>query len=294
MLDGRVAKLLQPIVDVVTTVNDSPVPWTAILTAAAAALGLCWAVLSWRFGGSMLKVELELGYTDGRASVHGSPRDFDDPGLIPRRFGNRITNPTIDVAVVTVRNRGRTAATVLNPSLRFTQSGVEPVVIVGMLIPELGEDDRRVRVEAHDSRVFAMPLAAMVAAADQDIDFQKALGSRKPVRARAQVTSGTGRVKRSPILQMRDRRFERARWTVRMPLRGREPSPQEQLVSEFYVSSEPLYDQFLDAAGLLLNVSSGKPDEEIVGAGGLQPGEMFRRMKMLGRAVALTARKDAQ
>ena len=130
-----------------------------------AALALTWGIREWIYGGSVLVVKLELGYSDGHQLVRGAPIDFAEPGALQRLFDKRITNPALDLAVVTVINRGRTPATVLRPGLLFTMPGVEPVFVGGTLLKDFGEANERVRIDAHDSRMFMMPLGGMVATA---------------------------------------------------------------------------------------------------------------------------------
>ena len=223
-----------------------------------------WAVREWIYGGSVLKVKFELGYSDGIQSVRAAPQDFAEPGSVGRHFGRRITNPALDVAVITVTNRGRTAATALQPGLRFTMRGVAPVFIGGVPLADLGEPNDHVRVEAHDSCVFVMPLGAMVRMAVADTDFQKAQRTIHPLRARAQITSGTGRVKRSGRITRRGWRIRDGRWAVRLPLRGRPLKVEEELVDSFLRRGPRLYDQFIHAGVILLKIRAGESDGDII------------------------------
>lgn len=258
-----------------------------------AVLGLLWGVREWIYGGSVLVVKLELGYSDGIQLVRGAPFDFVDPGAIKRRFNRRISNPAVELAVVTVINRGRTAATVMNPGLYFEMRGVDPVFVGGVLLADFGGTSERVRIEAHDSRVFLMPLGGMVAMAQSDVDFQRAESMRRDIRARAQVTSGTGKTKRSRRWGWCGTWFRRSDWAVRMPLRGDPLSVEEQLLVEFVDSRTGLYDQSLVIGGVLLDIRAGKSDASIIASFPPPPAEVMKRTFILNRARALLDRPTA-
>lgn len=243
-----------------------------------------WAVREWIYGGSVLRVKFELGYTDGIQSVRAAPQDFTEPGMVGRHIGRRITNPALDVAVITVINRGRTAATVLHPGLRFAMSGVAPVFIGGMPLGDLGEPDDRVRVEAHDSCVFVMPLGAMVRMAMADTDFQKAQGTIRPLYARAQITSGTGRVKRSRRFTRLRWRIRDGRWAVRLPLRGRPLKVEEELVDSFLRRDARVYDQFIHAGVILGKIRGGESDADIINWATSASGDLLTVGMMTARA----------
>lgn len=152
----------------------------------------------------------------------------------------------------------------LQPGLRFTTRGIAPVFIGGMPLGDLGETDDRVRVEAHDSCVFVMPLGAMVRMAMADTDFQKAQGTAHPLYARAQVTSGTGRVKRSCRFTRLGWRIRDGRWTVRLPLRGRPLVVEEELVDFFLRPGARVYDWFIHGGVILLKIRGGESDADII------------------------------
>ncbi|GAA4492557.1 hypothetical protein [Microbacterium panaciterrae] len=284
MIDGCVAQLLQPIVNDVTSANEPPVPWTAILTAAAAALGLGWTILAWIYGGSRLKVKLELGYTDGVHLLKSVPRDFADPMTIRQRVVEAIGRPAIDVVVLTVINRGRTAATVHDPSLLFQRGDVDEVAVSTALIRGRGVKKERVRLEPNDSCEFVMPLAPLVESAEAAFGLQKAKGAVYPLRARGQVTSGTGRVKRSALFRVELFKLTRADWPVLMPLRGQPLTAEEQLVLQFLAPGVKIRDQLLDASAVFANLRDGVPEADLYPGPGTSPGEMLRVMGMIGRA----------
>jgi len=281
-------------IEILTTLSQ-PVPhehgpntslldlWPVLL----AALALIWGIREWIYGGSVLVVKLELGFSDGRALIRGAPIDFKEPGALQRLFDKRITNPALDLAVVTVTNRGRTPATILRPGLQFTMSGVKPVVVEGILLGDLGEASARVRIEAHDSCTFVMPLGGMVATARSDTDFQKAESMSGALRARAHVTSGTGRAKRSAKRTWRDNALRNADWTVQLPLRGKPLLVEEELLDSFVDPRSALYDQFLFMGGLLLQIRAGQSDPAIIASFGSIPGVAMERILILNRARSL-------
>ncbi len=265
MLTGHLVSGLLPLLDVSgPSSTDESFSWFDLWPVVTGVIVFAWGVREWIYGGSVLRVKFELGYTDGIQSVRASPFDFTEPGKVGRHFSRRMTNPALDVAVITVINRGRTAATVLQPGLRFVMRGVAPVFIGGMPLADLGEPDDRVRVEAHDSCVFVMPLGAMVRMAMTDTDFQKAQGTVHPLYARAQITSGTGRVKRSRRFTCSRWRIQDGRWAVRLPLRGRPLKVEEELVDSFLRRGAGVYDQFILAGVLLGKIRGGESDADII------------------------------
>lgn len=266
---------------------DDPFSWIDFWPVVTGVIVFAWAVREWIYGGSVLRVRFELGYTDGMQIVRAAPRDFTEPDLVGRHFDRRITNPALDVAVITVTNRGRTAATVLHPGLRFTMRGVAPVFIGGMPLDGFGEPNDRVRIEAHDSRVFVMPLSAMVRMARADTNYQKAQGANPPLYARAQVSSGTGRVKRSRRFAYRGTRIRDGRWAVKLPLRGRPLGIEEELVDSFLRPGARVYDQFILAGVIVGKIRSGESDADILSWAASKSEDLFTIATMTGRAQYL-------
>lgn len=276
--------------------ENTPGPETSLLDfwpVLIPVLALIWGVREWIYGGSVLIVKLELGYSDGIQLVRGAPIDYVEQGAIKRRFDRRISNPVVDLAVVTVINRGRTAATVMNPGLSFVMRGVDPVFVGGILLTDFGGTIERVRIEAHDSRMFLMPLGGMVTTAQSDVDFQRAESMRRDLRARAQVTSGTGKTKRSRKWVWRGKWVRRADWAVRLPLRGDPLGVEEQLLADFVDSRSGLYDQSLVIGGVLLDVRAGKSDASIMASFPPPPAEIMKRTFILNRARALLDQSTA-
>lgn len=222
----------------------------------AAVIAIAWGVREWYYGGSVLRVSFELGRTDGKVLLHTFPVDFIDPQTLNRRFEWRLEGPTIDVAVITVSNRGRTPATILAPGLAFTSKGAEELRVSGTLVAgSWGEQEHRVRIEAHDSRAFVFVLQPMVDVAEADVRFQTPQGSNEDLWARAVVTSGTGKIRRSPKRvwtagKWHARKWVSGRWKVRTPL-VQKPTDMEKLLVEYFLPRVAFYDQLLGVARAL-------------------------------------------
>ncbi|GEK87915.1 hypothetical protein [Microbacterium aerolatum] len=265
--------------------------WWDFWPVLVAVLALAWGIREWVYGGSLLKVQFELGYTDGLQLVRANPNDFVDPSAVGLHFGRRITNPAIDVAVITVVNRGRTAATVLRPGLYFTMRGIAPVFVGGLPLRDLGEGSERVRVEAHDACTFVVPLGALVRVANADVEFQKSLEMRHAVYARAQVTSGTGRIKRSSRLIRHGWRMVSNRWKVVVPLRGKAPRIEEALVDRYLIGGSGLYDQFVDVGAIVGLIRLGKSDADILEWAQQRSRDLLNTGMIAGRARVLLAQE---
>lgn len=232
------------------------------------ALGaLLWTIRETIYGGSVLKVTLELGRTDGKQMMSAPPNDFVDPQTVYRRMPQqRLDQIAVDVAIITVVNKGRTPATILQPALEFTSSGAAPVRVSSALLGgKWGEGDYRVRLEAHDSRVFTMLLQPMADAARSDIQLQKPQGVGGEIWARGIVTAGTGKLRRSP---RRTRRkgllWGDGRWKVRTPLLDNDPSPVEQLLNDFLIPGVDVYSQTVTLGSLFMLAKQGADVNELV------------------------------
>lgn len=222
----------------------------------ATVIAIAWGAREWYYGGSVLKVSFELGQTNGKALARAMPVDFIDPQTVNRRFAWRLEGPLIDVAVITVSNRGRTPATIVNPGLVFTSRAAEPLRAAGVLVEGFGsEQEHRVRIEAHDSRVFVFMLQSMVDVAVKDIHFQTPQGTNGDLWARAIVTSGTGKDRRSSRMvwskgRWNGRRLVSGLWKVRTPL-VKEPTVMERLLVEYFLPRVKIYDQLLAVASAI-------------------------------------------
>jgi len=171
-------------------------PADALVTVAAIALpfvSLAWAVRSWVYGGSKVRVEFHLGKQDELSTLAQGPVDMWRAGLPAWALHARtIWECHVNVGVVTVRNLGRTAVTVTNPGLYFGRVDRSKLFVGGTLISG-GEVEGRQRIEAHDSRTYVFYLWPLVKHA------RRSAGKTK-LRVRAQVTTGTGRNRRSSRL----------------------------------------------------------------------------------------------
>lgn len=174
-----------------TRFEDHIAPWFLLLLPPAAFL---WGVHSWLRGGSVVRVELKLGKLDPDGNLAGAASKWWSKGETPESIlGIKVNSMHVDVAIVTVRNRGRTPSTVTNPGLYFTP---DPVHYGGALL-EPGEVSSRVRIEAHDSRQFVFPIEVMAKHARNQVRQSRTIFGLRSLKARAQVTTGTGRVRRS-------------------------------------------------------------------------------------------------
>jgi hypothetical protein len=107
-------------------------------------------VHSWLRGGSVVRVELELGELDSDGKLVRAVSKKWRRGVPVLEISDTLINPMhVDVAVVTVRNLGRTPSNITKPGLLFGQ-GRHAVHYVGVLLAP-GELSNRVRIEAHEN-----------------------------------------------------------------------------------------------------------------------------------------------
>lgn len=166
-------------------------PWSLVLAALSLLVTVFLSVRSWYYGGAVVTVELDL--------VERRWMGPDLTGSIARwkkgtgfhatpRSGLRL-----DIVRLTVRNKGRTAATIMEPGLRVGRQPI-PTGSWTIMPPRRlsdGETDPIVRVESHDAKVFYFFLAPMVSGArDEFGDIALA--------ARGAITTGTGKTRLSP------------------------------------------------------------------------------------------------
>jgi len=181
-------------------------PRIAILFAAlSAALAILSAVLSirnWIYGGSVVRVEFELARRDSWGSLITRPVAAWKQSSGVELVGGKPQGTHVDLAKVTVRNLGRTAATVYDVGLRIGPPPTAGGSWTGQpnFYADIGERDARVRLEAHDVRVFYFHTIPIIRAAREQFG-----GSTLAVRAA--VSTGTGRTHLS-------RRWYRGRWNV--------------------------------------------------------------------------------
>lgn len=173
----------------------------AVSSVAFALTGVLITVRNWFYGGSVIRVELDLGRRDSMGGlVTGSVarwRDKDNAAVLVTRWG-----PQVDLVKVTVRNLGRTPATVHDVGMRGgraplprTKWTIRPNLLIGP-----GVQDESVRIEAHDVKVFYFHALPVVRAAREEF------GSG-PLSFRAAVMTGTGK-------QRLSRRWRRGTWNV--------------------------------------------------------------------------------
>ncbi|MCC4907752.1 hypothetical protein [Microbacterium sp. cx-59] len=165
-------------------------PWSLVLAALSLLVTVFLSARSWYYGGAVVTVELDLMERRWMgADLTGSiARWKTGTGLhATPRHGLRL-----DIVRLTVRNKGRTAATIMEPGLRVGRQPV-PTGSWTIMPPRRlsdGETDPVVRIESHDAKVFYFYLAPMVSGArDEFGDIALA--------ARGAITTGTGETRLS-------------------------------------------------------------------------------------------------
>lgn len=166
-------------------------PWAQIVALLSILVSAGLVIRNWYYGGSVITVELEL--MERRwlgADVIGSVERWKrSEGMLadPRR-GLRL-----DIVKLTVRNKGRTAATIMDPGLRL---GIPPVprrnwTAMPIRLLKDGETEARVRIETHDAKVFYFLLEPLVRNARAEF-------GDVTIAARGSITTGTGKTRLSP------------------------------------------------------------------------------------------------
>lgn len=166
-------------------------PWSLVLAALSLLVTVFLSARSWYYGGTVIKVEIDLMERRWMgADLTGSiARWKSGVGLhaAPRR-GLRL-----DIVRLTVRNKGRTAATIMEPGLRI---GHLPVpsgtwTFMPQRLLDDGETKSVVRIEAHDAKVFYFYLVPIVRGARDEF-------GDTPLAVRGAITTGTGKTRLSP------------------------------------------------------------------------------------------------
>lgn len=169
-----------------------------LLAASSVILGLITIFLTirnWIYGGSVIRVEIELSRRDSMGGLITAPiGTWRRKGIeaVPPLTGNA----QVDLVKVTVRNLGRTPATIHDVGLRggkapipFSRWTVRPNVF-----SEPGEKEEPLRIEAHDVKVFYFHSIPLLRAARERFGEQ-------PLAFRASVMTGTGRERLSRCLK---------------------------------------------------------------------------------------------
>lgn len=173
-------------------------PWAQIVAVLSILVSAGLVIRNWYYGGSVIKVEIELMERRwlGADLIGSVDRWKRSDGMLaaPRR-GLRL-----DIVKLTVRNKGRTAATIMDPGLRL---GTPPVprrnwTAMPIRLLKDGETDTRVRIETHDAKVFYFLLEPLIRNARAEF-------GDVAIAARGAITTGTGKVRLSP------------RWRRRVP-----------------------------------------------------------------------------
>ncbi|UKA52174.1 hypothetical protein LFT48_21690 (plasmid) [Arthrobacter sp. FW305-123] len=181
-----------------------------LLTASTTILGLISLVLamrSWIYGGSVIRVDMELCRRDSMGGlITGSVATWRQGGIdavLPVSG-----NAQVDLVKVTVRNLGRTAATIHDVGLR---GGKTPIPLRQWTarpnqFSQPGEMAEPLRVEAHDVKVFYFHSIPVLRTA------RRRFGDR-PLAFRASVMTGTGKERLSRCLKGRKWNV----WAVKEP-----------------------------------------------------------------------------
>lgn len=117
--------------------------------------------------------------------------------------------------------------------------------------------------------------------------FQKSLGMPLALYAKAQVTSGTGRVKRSSRFTRSGWRVADNRWKAVVPLREQQPRIEETLVDSFLTGGTGLYQQFLDIGTIVWMVRAGTSDADILKWAQKRSRDLLNTTTIIGRARML-------
>jgi len=171
--------------------HDMDPLWTIVIAALSLLTTVFLSIRSWYYGGAVITVEIELMERRWMgADITGSiARWRSGTGLHARpRRGLRL-----DIVRLTIRNKGRTAATIMDPGLRV---GRPPVpsgswTIMPQRLLDDGNTMSVVRIESHDAKVFYFYLAPMVRGAREEFGD----GS---IAMRGAITTGTGKTRLSP------------------------------------------------------------------------------------------------
>lgn len=171
--------------------HDMDLLWSLVIAALSSLTTAFLSVRSWYYGGAVITVEIELMERRWMgADLTGSvARWKSGVGLLAgSRRGLRL-----DIVRLTVRNKGRTAATIMDPGLRV---GRPPVpsgswTIMAQRPLEDGETKPVVRIESHDAKVFYFYLVPMVRGAREEF-------GDGPLAMRGAITTGTGKTRLSP------------------------------------------------------------------------------------------------
>jgi hypothetical protein len=173
----------------------------AAITAVLAIISVGLTIRNWLYGGSVIRVELELARRDDWGALIsgtvGRWRQGDHEKLL-----SGISPSQVDLAKVTVRNLGRTAATIHDVGLRVGRPPVARGSWTAMAnrLLDLGESSSVVRIEAHDVKVFYFHTMPIIRGA------RKEFGDG-PLAFRAAVMTGIGK-------QRLSRRWRGHTWNV--------------------------------------------------------------------------------
>jgi hypothetical protein len=183
-------------------------PEQLIVAALSGLVGLAGVVLTirnWIYGGSVIRVEIDLCRRDAMGRlVTGTLATWRKKGSAA--VVSTTDDAQVDLVKVTVRNHGRTSATIHDVGLR---GGPAPIPLKQWTVrpnffSEPGELTEPVRIEAHDVKVFYFHSVPLLRAARQEF------GAR-PLAFRAAVMTGIGKQRLSGWMSRRKWNV----WTVK-------------------------------------------------------------------------------
>lgn len=173
----------------------------AVLSVVVGLVGVGLTIRNWFYGGSVIRVELDLGRRDPLGGlVTGTVsrwRDKDNTAVLATQWGAQV-----DLVKVTVRNLGRTPATIHEVGLRggSTLVPLQHWTAQPNFLVEPGETGEPLRIEAHDVKVFYFHALPVVRAA-------RVRFGDGPLAFRAAVMTGTGK-------QRLSRCWRRGKWNI--------------------------------------------------------------------------------
>lgn len=177
----------------------------AALSGLVGVAGIVLTIRNWIYGGSVIRVEMDLCRRDAMGGlVTGTIATWRKKASVP--VVSPMGDAQVDLVKVTVRNLGRTSATIHDVGLR---GGPAPIPLRQWAVhpnffSEPGELTEPVRIEAHDVKVFYFHSVPLVRAARQEF-------GGCPLAFRAAVMTGTGKQRLSRWMNSRKWNI----WTVR-------------------------------------------------------------------------------
>lgn len=179
--------------------------FVAALSGLVGIAGIVLTIRNWIYGGSVIRVEMHLCRRDAMGGlVTGTVDTWRQNASVA--FVSTTGDAQVDLVKVTVRNLGRTSATIHDVGLR---GGPAPIPLRQWTVrpnffSKPGELTEPVRIEAHDVKIFYFLSVPLVRSARQEFGGH-------PLAFRAAVMTGTGKQRLSGCMNHRKWNV----WTVR-------------------------------------------------------------------------------